>query len=117
MFPEEIGRSRTLDRKLREIITALRSKTRIQREQILETYLNSVPFRYNMIGIERAARTYFNKSASDLDKRNVATLVDTFRTASDYNPIINPERAQKRRNVVLSQMVNRGILFCRASIA
>ncbi|MFC7515200.1 penicillin-binding protein 1A [Herbaspirillum sp. GCM10030257] len=110
LFPEEIGRSRTIDRKLREIITAIKIEQTYTKDEILETYLNSVPFLYNVVGIEMAARTYYDKPASELDVVESATLVGMLKGTSYYNPIINPERAQKRRNVVLAQMLKRGLL-------
>ncbi|MEG2964017.1 MAG: biosynthetic peptidoglycan transglycosylase, partial [Janthinobacterium sp.] len=67
MFPEEIGRSRNLNRKLKELITALKIEATYSKTEILEAYLNTVPFLYNTYGIEMAARTYFDKPASRLD--------------------------------------------------
>ncbi len=110
LFPDEIGRARTFDRKLREIITALKVEQTYTKDEVLETYLNTVPFLYNMIGIEMAARTYYNKAASDLDALESATLIGMLKGTSYYNPVINPERARKRRNVVLGQMVRHGML-------
>jgi penicillin-binding protein 1A len=110
MFPEEIGRSRTIERKLREIITAIKIEQAYSKDQILETYLNSVPFLYNVLGIEMAARTYYDKSAATLDLLESATLIGMLKGTSYYNPVINPERARKRRNVVLGQMVRHGML-------
>jgi penicillin-binding protein 1A len=110
MFPEEIGRSRTIERKAREMITALKIEDAYSKDQILETYLNTVPFLYNVIGIEMAARTYYDKSAASLDALESATLIGMLKGTSYYNPVINPERARKRRNVVLGQMVKRGML-------
>ncbi|GIZ53118.1 penicillin-binding protein 1A [Noviherbaspirillum aridicola] len=110
LFPEEVGRSRTLDRKLREIVTALKIEKSFTKPEILETYLNSVPFLYQVVGIEMAARTYFDKSAAELDLLESATLVGMLKGTSYYNPVLNPERAQKRRNVVLAQMVKHGML-------
>jgi penicillin-binding protein 1A len=110
MFPEEIGRSRTFERKLREIITAVKIEQAYSKKQILETYLNSVPFLYNALGIEMAARTYYDKSAASLDVLESATLIGMLKGTSYYNPVINPERARKRRNVVLAQMVKRDML-------
>ncbi|MDB5800330.1 MAG: penicillin-binding protein [Rhodocyclales bacterium] len=105
LFPEEIGRQRSVNRKVREIITALRIERAYTKDEILETYLNTVPFLYNVVGIEMAARTYYDKSAADLDVLESATLIGMLKGTSYYNPVINPERAQKRRNVVLGQMV------------
>ena len=105
MFPNEIGRSRTVTRKLKEMITALKIEHAYSKQQILETYLNTVPFLYNVTGIEMAARTYFGKPAIDLDIVESATLVGMLKGTSFYNPVPYPERALKRRNVVLAQMV------------
>jgi penicillin-binding protein 1A len=110
LFPDEIGRERTIDRKLREIITAVKIEKAYTKDQILETYLNTVPFLYNVVGIEMAARTYFDESAADLGPLESATLIGMLKGTSYYNPIINPARAQKRRNVVLAQMVKYGML-------
>lgn len=110
LFPEEIGRSRSINRKLKEIITAFKIEGTYSKQQILETYLNTVPFLYNVFGIELAARTYFDKSASKLNLQESATLVGMLKGTNYYNPVVNPERAIKRRNVVLQQMVKYGEL-------
>lgn len=104
MFPEEIGRSRNLNRKLKELITALKIEATYSKTEILEAYLNTVPFLYNTFGIEMAARTYFDKPASRLDILESATLVGMLKGTNYYNPVSNPERSLQRRNVVLGQM-------------
>jgi penicillin-binding protein 1A len=110
LYPEEIGRQRTITRKIKETITAFKIEYAYTKNDILETYLNSMPFLYNAFGIEMAARTYFDKTARKLDVLESATLVAMLKGTSYYNPVLNPERALRRRNVVLSQMVKRGVL-------
>lgn len=110
LYPDEIGRAPTLTRKLKEAITALKIEALYTKPEILETYLNTVPFLYNAYGIEMAARTYFDKSADQLDVVEAATLVGMLKGNSYYNPVINPERALQRRNTVLAQMVKYGDL-------
>ncbi|HZY18150.1 MAG TPA: transglycosylase domain-containing protein [Ramlibacter sp.] len=110
LYPEEIGRSATVHRKVKEAITALKIEAVYSKDEILETYLNTVPFLYNAFGIEMAARTYFDKSASQLDVLESATLIGMLKGTSYYNPVLNPERARARRNVVLTQMARRGVL-------
>jgi len=56
-YPDDIGRAPTLTRKLKEAITALKIEALYSKDEILETYLNTVPFLYNAFGIEMAART------------------------------------------------------------
>ena len=110
LYPEEIGRSRSITRKIKEVITALKIEHAYTKDEILETYLNTVPFLYNAFGIEMAARTYFDKSAARLNVLESATLIGMLKGTSYYNPVTNPERAQKRRNVVLAQMHKAGHL-------
>ena len=107
LYPEEIGRAPTLTRKIKEAITALKIEAIHSKDEILETYLNTVPFLYNAYGIEMAARTYFDTSADRLDVLQSATLVGMLKGNSYYNPVLNPERALQRRNTVLKQMVKR----------
>ncbi len=107
LYPEEIGRAPTLTRKLKEAITALKIEALYTKDEILETYLNTVPFLYNAYGIEMAARTYFDSSADALDVLQSATLIGMLKGNSYYNPVLNPERALQRRNTVLAQMVKR----------
>lgn len=109
-YPDEIGRAPTLTRKLKEAITAFKIEALYSKDEILETYLNTVPFLYNAFGIEMAARTYFDKSADKLDVLEAATLIGMLKGNSYYNPVLNPERALERRNIVLAQMVKRGRL-------
>jgi penicillin-binding protein 1A len=110
LFPQEIGRTRTLTRKVREVITALRIERAYTKEEILQGYLNSAPLLYNVVGIEMAARTYYDKPAAALDLPESATLIGMLKGTRYYNPVLNPERARARRNVVLAQMVRLGML-------
>jgi penicillin-binding protein 1A len=110
LYPQEIGRAVSLTRKAKEAITALKIEAIYSKDQILETYLNTVPFLYNAFGIEMAARTYFDKSASQLDVLESATLIGMLKGTSYYNPVLNPERARERRNTVLAQMAKHGKL-------
>lgn len=110
LYPEEIGRSRSVTRKLKEMITALKIEQAYSKAEILETYLNTVPFLYNAFGIEMAGRTYFDKPAAKLNVLESATLIGMLKGNSYYNPVTNPERSLKRRNVVLAQMRKHGHL-------
>ncbi|HXF45218.1 MAG TPA: biosynthetic peptidoglycan transglycosylase, partial [Burkholderiaceae bacterium] len=104
-FAAEIGRAPTVTRKVREMLTALRIERAYSKREILETYLNTVPFHYNAFGLEMAARTYFDKPAAELTVAEGATLVGMLKGTRAYNPVLAPERARERRNVVLAQMV------------
>ena len=110
LFPEDIGRERNVSRKLKEMITALRIEKNYSKRQILEIYLNSAPFLYNVVGIEMAARTYCDKSAAELDVLESATLIGMLKGTAYYNPVLHPDRAKARRNVVLAQMAKHRML-------
>ncbi len=110
LYPEEIGRRATLTRKLKELITTVRIERAFTKEEILETYLNTVPFLYDAHGIEMAARTYFGTTAANLDILQAATLVGMLKGTHFYNPVRFPERSAARRNLVLRQMVRAGYL-------
>jgi penicillin-binding protein 1A len=110
LYPEEIGRSISINRKVKEALTALKIEATYSKDEILESYLNTVPFLYNAFGIEMAARTYFDKPAAKLTLLESATLVGMLKGTSYYNPVLNPERARDRRNIVLTQLVAVGKL-------
>jgi penicillin-binding protein 1A len=109
MFRDEIGRARNINRKLKELITAFKIENTYSKTEILEAYLNTVPFLYNTYGIEAAAHTYFNKTAAQLNEVEAATLVGMLKGTAYYNPVTNPERSLARRNVVLGQMLKAGV--------
>ncbi|RSZ60534.1 penicillin-binding protein [Massilia atriviolacea] len=110
LYPEQVGRARNINRKLKEMITAVKIESAYSKDEILESYLNTVPFLYNTFGIEMAARTYFDTTAAKLDVLQSATLVGMLKGTNYYNPVTNPERSVQRRNVVLSQMRKHGML-------
>jgi penicillin-binding protein 1A len=108
-FPS-LAEDHPLARKVKEWIVALKVEGRYEKPEILEMYLNTVPFMYNAFGIEAAARTYFQKPAADLDVIESATLIGMLKGTVLYNPVRNPENSLERRNVVLSRMVREGYL-------
>lgn len=110
LFPQQIGSRRNLNRKLREAITAIRLERHSNKQEILEAYLNTAPFLYNVRGFEMAAQTYFGIPAAKLDAAQAATLVGMLKGSFRYNPVRYPDRALERRNVVLAQMNKRGVI-------
>ncbi|SDK61566.1 penicillin-binding protein 1A [Catalinimonas alkaloidigena] len=91
--------------KLREMMIARRLERVYSKQDILTLYLNTVPFGGNLFGIEAGARRFFNVPAAQLTPEQAAVLVGMLKATTSYNPKRHPERAQARRNVVLSQMV------------
>ncbi|WP_457652803.1 penicillin-binding protein 1A [Rhodocaloribacter sp.] len=110
LYNEQIGRRVTVERKLKEMITAVELERRYTKREIIEMYLNTVEFGYNAYGIEAAARTFFGKDPMELDELQSATLVGMLKGTTIYNPVTHPENARRRRNVVLRQMIKHGHL-------
>lgn len=110
LYPEEIGNAIRMDRKVKEALMAIKLENHFTKKEILELYLNTMPFGYNAFGIEAAAQTFFSRSAADLNVVESATLVAILKSASRYNPIRFPDRVRERRNLVLAQMVKHGML-------
>lgn len=106
----KIGFDVSVTRKLREMITAVQIEHNYTKSEIIEMYLNTVEFSNSAFGIESAARTHFNKPASDVTLAEAAILVGQLRAVYAYNPRLFPERAATRRNVVLRQMVTHGFI-------
>lgn len=95
---------RTIDRKLKEIFLALWAEQIYTKEEILEMYLNQVPYGGSSYGIEEAAKNYFGKHARELNISEAAYLAGLPQAPSTYSPYTNPELAIKRRNSVLAKM-------------
>ncbi len=101
---------RTLIYKVKEWITAFKLEGEYTKEEILTLYLNTVPFGSNTYGIKIASRRYFSQEPSRLQVEQAATLVGMLKANTTYNPILNPEKSQERRNIVLSQMQKYGYI-------
>lgn len=99
---------RTIRRKVREIILAMWTERIFTKEQILEMYLNQVPYGGSAYGIEEASRTYFDKHANELTLAEAALLAGLPQAPSIYSPYINPDEAIWRRNEVLKNMKEQG---------
>lgn len=95
---------RTIERKVKEIILAVWTEQMYTKEQILEMYLNQVPYGGSAYGIEEAAKTYFGKSAKNLTIDEAALIAGLPQAPSLYSPYTNPELAKKRRDDVLLRM-------------
>jgi len=101
---KDIGNEISLNRKLREALTAVQIERTYTKEEILAYYLNTVYFGKGAYGVEAAAQTYFEKNAKDLTLDECAVLVATLKSPSNYDPVDNPEASLKRRNLVLNEM-------------
>ncbi len=95
---------RTLKRKVREIVLAIWTERIFSKDEILELYLNQVPYGGATYGIEEAAKKYFGKKAVNLTLAEAAFLAGLPQAPSFYSPYNNLNLAKKRRNDVLKAM-------------
>ncbi len=104
------GDQQTLSRKFKEAVLAYQLEHRLTKDEILAKYLNTVYFGNGAYGIQAAAETYFSRPASQLTLAEAALLAGLIAAPSDYDPVVRPDLAVARRNLVLEQMRGLGTI-------
>jgi penicillin-binding protein 1A len=97
---------RTLERKVKEAVLAMRIEQTLTKERILELYLNEIYFGLQSYGVAAAAQTYFNKSLDQITLPEAAFLASLPKAPNNYNPFRFPEAARARRDWVLDRMAD-----------
>lgn len=109
-----LTRDQTLLRKGNEALMSILLELHYAKDDILETYLNEVYLgqagRRSINGFGLASQFYFGESLKDLDVHQIALLVGMVKGPSYYNPRRHPERATQRRNLVISEMEDAGLV-------
>ena len=100
----------SVERKIREIAWALELEKNLSKDEILELYLNIINLSDNCFGVGVAAERYFSKPVSELTLIECAAIAAITNNPSYYNPIRHPENNAERRNVILSQMLEQGMI-------
>jgi len=100
---------RTWIRKMKEAILAYRIDQTLSKDEILFLYLNQIYFGSGAYGVEAAARTYFDKSAHDLNLAEAALLAGLPKAPSRYSPTHNLPAARERQRYVLQRMLESGL--------
>lgn len=108
--PAIVRASKLAVAKFKEWQTAVKLERSYTKEEIITMYLNVFDFIYNAVGINSAARIYFNTTPDSLNVEQSAMLVGMLKNSVAYNPLRNEESALKRRNVVISQMERYGYI-------
>ena len=101
---------RTFIRKFKEMLLALKLEQELTKDEILELYINVVPFGKRAYGAEAGARTYYGKSLGELELSELAMLAGIPQAPSANNPINGPEKALLRRDTVLDRMFEQGAI-------
>ncbi len=99
------GYAQKIDRKIKEAMTAIQIERTYSKDEILDMYLNINFFGNHAYGIKAAAMRYFDKEVEDLEVQEAAMLIGILKGPSHYSPVRYPERALKRRNIVLLSMM------------
>ncbi|MEY4303952.1 MAG: hypothetical protein RIT52_127 [Pseudomonadota bacterium] len=102
--------SRSVERKIKEIILATRLEQSLSKDKILELYLNEIFLGQNSYGVAAAAQTYFNKPLTALAPHEAATLASLPKAPGEFHPVRGKERLLERRNYVLREMWQNGYI-------
>lgn len=105
-----LTRERTLKRKLKEALLAIKIERTFEKRKILELYLNQIYLGSGAYGVEAASRVYFGKSAMELTLEEAALLAGLPKAPAKFNPFVNPELAKVRRDYVLRRMLEENFI-------
>ncbi|MEY2756862.1 MAG: hypothetical protein RIR33_640 [Pseudomonadota bacterium] len=105
-----VGDERSIERKVREAVLAMRIEGQLTKEQILELYMNEIYLGGRSYGVGAAALNYFGKSLGQLTLAENAMLAGLPQAPGRVNPLLNPEAATKRRNYVIERMLENGYI-------
>lgn len=99
-----------IERKLQEQYLAVKLEDIMSKDEILESYLNTINLGQNTLGVQAAANRYFGKSVSELDISEAAVLAAITKSPTEYNPIKHPDKNKERRASVLQNMLDQGYI-------
>ena len=106
-----LSNEKTITRKIKELLLAVRLEEQYSTDQVLEFYLNQIPYGGNSYGIEAATKTYFNKSAKDLTLAQSALLASLIQAPTRYSPWgTHVDELLQRKNTTLQNMKNLGFI-------
>lgn len=91
-------------RKVAEAVMSIRLEQILNKDQILQLYLNQIYLGHNLYGVETASRSYFNKSANNLTLSEAAMLAGLISAPEEYSPFVNYKLAKERQEIVLNRM-------------
>lgn len=113
VFPDFVNEDtfyKKVERKLQEQFLAVQIEKQMDKNAIMESYLNTINLGQNCLGVQAAAKRYFGKDVSDLTLSECAVIAGITQSPSRLNPITNPEDNAKRREKVLDDMLEQGYI-------
>lgn len=105
-----LSQEKTIGRKFKELVLAYIIDNRFSKHEILQLYLNHIYLGNGAYGVEMASQDYFGKSVRQLNIAEAALIAGLPKAPSSYSPFNNPGRARKRRDYVLSRMLELGFI-------
>ncbi len=109
-----LSNEKTYGRKIQEVFLSVQIERRFTKEQIFELYANQIYLGHGTYGFEAGSEYYFSKHVKDLTLPEAALLAALPKGPEDYSPVKYPERALRRRNLVLSEMLEDGKITAAA---
>jgi len=103
-----LSREKRFSRKFTEMFVAWKLESELSKDEILEIFLNKIPFGHRSAGLGAAAQVYYGKPLNKLNLAQLATLAGIPKGQSVFNPISNPKKAGERRSHVLGRMLTEG---------
>lgn len=113
VFPNFVQEKTFLDRverKLQEQYLAIEIEKQMDKDEILENYMNTINLGQNTLGVQAASKRYFGKDVSELNLSECATIAAITQNPGKYNPVTNPDENAKRREKVLNDMMEQGYI-------
>jgi penicillin-binding protein 1A len=105
-----LSNERTFGRKLQEVLLSIQIEHTFTKQQIFTLYANQIYLGHGVYGFEAGSEYYFNKHARDLTLPEAALLAGLPKGPSEYSPVLNPDKAFRRRNMVINSMLEDGII-------
>jgi membrane peptidoglycan carboxypeptidase len=103
--------SRTIERKIKELVIAMKLENALSKDQIFENYLNTIYFGRGSYGVQTAAQQYFNRDVDQLNLSQTAVIASILRSPGYYDPSLSEEngvRLERRFQYVIDGMLNQG---------
>ncbi|MDH4273955.1 MAG: penicillin-binding protein 1A [Gammaproteobacteria bacterium] len=105
-----LSSEKTFLRKFSEILLAMKIERELSKNEILALYLNKIYFGNRAYGVAAAAQIYYGKEAKDLNAAQLAMIAGLPKAPSKFNPAVDPDRAQIRRDYILKRMLGFGFI-------
>ncbi len=99
-----------LQRKIQEQYLAIQIEKQMDKDEIIESYLNTINLGQNCLGVQAASQRYFNKDVSELTLSECAVIAGITQNPTDYDPVTHPDNNKLRRDKVLNNMLEQGYI-------